>query len=55
MKFDFIINNLAGVGDGYGSTRESVYMRSQGVLTGQGFSIGDKRNQFINPRKQKHL
>jgi hypothetical protein len=54
MKFDFILNNLAGVGDGYGSTREPVYMRSQGVLTGQGFSSGDKRNQFSKPRN-KHL
>jgi hypothetical protein len=46
MKINFIINNLEGVGDGYGSTRESVYMRSQGVLTGQGFSIGDNKSVY---------
>jgi hypothetical protein len=46
MKINFIIDNIAGVGGGYGSTRESVYMRSQGILTGQGFSIGDNKSVY---------
>jgi hypothetical protein len=30
------------------STRYSVYMRSQGVLTGQGFSISDNEISLLN-------
>jgi hypothetical protein len=30
------------------STRSSVYMRSQGILTGQGFSISDNEISLLN-------
>jgi hypothetical protein len=35
-----------------GSTKSPVCMRSQGVLTGQGFSISDNKINLFSTRKQ---
>jgi hypothetical protein len=51
---NFIIDDLAGVGDGYGSTRAVGSHELSGCIYGQDSSIGDNEISLLN-QEHKYL